>query len=151
LEEHAEPELFHLDPLPPRRPTENEDDLEVLDDQATPIPEQDPEALTPRVNSQSSILTTAKHITSTGDNATSPSPNIPASQQTDITTLSISESAFDSPDRTTSNEPSNQDGIESSRRARVAAYLAARQDTFSAWSEVSLVSADNHAEEEIEL
>jgi hypothetical protein len=79
------------------------------------------------------------------------------SQLTDSFPLSISESALASPDRRLMDNgiqtPENHDAnLRFSRRARIAAYLAAREDTYSAWTAVSLVSArDNHTEEEIEL
>ncbi|KAJ5679126.1 hypothetical protein N7462_007370 [Penicillium macrosclerotiorum] len=41
---------------------------------------------------------------------------------------------------------------ESRKQTRITAFLAAQEDTYAAWADVSLVSAgDNHAEEEIEL
>jgi hypothetical protein len=79
------------------------------------------------------------------------------SQLTDSCPLSVSESALASPDwKLLENEAQNPEvdgtNLRLSRRARIAAYLAAREDTYSAWTDVSLVSArDNHTEEEIEL
>lgn len=53
---------------------------------------------------------------------------------------------------TTSTHSTAHSHKRSRTRARAAAYLAARKDSYSAWADVSLVSAgDNHTEEEIEL
>ncbi|OQD84418.1 hypothetical protein PENANT_c013G00227 [Penicillium antarcticum] len=79
------------------------------------------------------------------------------SQLTDSFPLSISESALASSDQRlvdSGTQISEKDdaSLRLSRRARIAAYLAAREDTFTAWTNVSLVTArDNHTEEEIEL
>ncbi|OGE51903.1 hypothetical protein PENARI_c012G02815 [Penicillium arizonense] len=96
----------------------------------------------------------------TGDDITSPihlNTQKTESQLTDSFPLSISESALGSPDRRlmdNGTQPPEKDdaGLRFSRHTRIAAYLAAREDTYSAWTDVSLVSArDNHTEEEIEL
>lgn len=96
----------------------------------------------------------------TGDDITSPihlNTRKTESQLTDSFPLSISESALASPDwrlmdNGTQNLEKDDASLRPSRHARVAAYLAAREDTYSAWMDVSLVSArDNHTEEEIEL
>lgn len=69
------------------------------------------------------------------------------SQQTN--TLSIPESAFT---LFSSQDLEQEESSTSHRRSRKAAYLAARADTYEAWSFVSLVSAgNNHTEPEIEL
>jgi hypothetical protein len=161
LHENAEPGLFQVDPLPSTWPTEKKDRFDaasegkVVDghDPSVPIPEQrESKDLAPNSEPE----TPTKFVDLTGDGAASPRPSNTQqteSQQTDILTISISESALDSPGQMIpSDENPDQDSLARSRRARVAAYLAARQDTFSAWTDVSLVSAgDNHAEEEIEL
>ena len=159
LNEHAEPGLFQVDPLPSTWPTETEDrfdavrERKVQDGHDTPISEQQESADSPLKSEPS---TPTKFIDLTGDGTISPCPinaQQTESQQTDILTLSISESALDSPGQTAlGNENLDQESLARSRRARLTAYLAARQDTFSAWTDVSLVSAgDNHAEEETEL
>jgi DNA cross-link repair 1C protein len=156
LYDHAEPGLFQVDPLPSTWPTEIDDKFGAVhetkdaDNHNTPIPKQQNSA-----NSVKPELNTPTMIDLTGDGP-SPRPiNVQRteSQQTEILALSISESAFDSQAPTVSSgDNPDQDSLARSRRARVDAYLAARQDTFSAWTEVSLISAgDNHAEEEIEL
>jgi DNA cross-link repair 1C protein len=159
LHEHAEPGLFQVDPLPSTWSTENEDRFDTFsegkdaDEHDSFIPgQQESVDLAPA----SEPNTPTKFVDLTGDGTMSPRPlntQQTDSQQTDILTLSISESALDSPGQVSlSNENPNQDSLARSRRARVAAYLAAREDTFSAWADVSLVSGgDNHADEEIEL
>ncbi|CAG7918296.1 unnamed protein product [Penicillium olsonii] len=157
LHEHAEPGLFQIEPLPTTWPTEAEDNANVQvinesdeDDQATPVPEKASTPLATPSPSESNMRTPTKLMHSV-DGAMSPYPFNPQedSQQTDTLTVSISESAFDSPDQMDSSL--SRETVARARRARLDAYLAARQDTFSAWTDVSLVSAENHAEEEIEL
>ncbi|KAJ5788620.1 hypothetical protein N7457_003610 [Penicillium paradoxum] len=164
LQEHAEPRLFQLNPIPSTWPTEEEDRFDPANDEGreevtliSDQPDSNSSATISRL--RSAPTRSAITIDLTGDGAASPCPIIQHadSQHTDPLALSISESAFDSPDR----EPvvdelqtpeQGQDSMSRSRRARIAAYLAAREDTYSAWTDVSLVSAgDNHAEEEIEL
>lgn len=91
--------------------------------------------------------------------------NAQDSQRTDITSLSMPESALaispppqkecisrdalDPEDVAEDNQQSTQARIKARRRARITAFLAAREDT---WVDVSLTSAgNNHAEEEMEL
>ncbi|KAJ5497923.1 DNA repair metallo-beta-lactamase [Penicillium expansum] len=129
LQEHAEPGLFQVNPLPSTWPTEKEDRFDLAK----------PSALSLRLRSEPS--TSTRIIDLTGD---------------DILSLSVSESAFDSPEQNSienglPDPVRREETLNRSRRARVAAYLAAREGTFSAWTDVSLVSADNHGEEEIEL
>lgn len=100
----------------------------------------------------------------------SPSPPPPSttqqdSQKTDITSLSIPESALsispppqnkssnrnalDQDDEAEENLHSTRGRFKERRRARITAFLAAREDS---WVDVSLTSAgNNHAEEEMEL
>lgn len=160
LHEHHIPGLFEIDPVPSKWPTKSDEDFEVLHradenegDQYMPMPKQNnagPSNTSTIPESDASLVKSKV----TSDDTTSPYL-ISAqtdSQQTDVSTLSVSETAFDSPDREISNEcPYQEDSLARSRRTRVAAYRAARQDTFSAWADVSIVSVDNHAEEEIEL
>lgn len=164
LQEHAEPGLFQVNPLPSTWPTEKEDKFDPASDEGTEEediftpdqPDLEPSATGLRLRSEPS--TPARIIDLTGDGTTSPRPITQQtdSQHTDVLSLSISESAFDSPDQ---NSVENglpgpvrrEEALNRSRRARVAAYLAAREGTFTAWTDVSLVSADNHGEEEIEL
>ncbi|CAG8240533.1 unnamed protein product [Penicillium salamii] len=159
LHEHAQPGLLQLDPLPTTWPTADEDNFNINvaneggeddeDDEATPVPEQHP-----RHSATSSPVSKTNNPTRiySTDGAMSPYPSNGQtdSQLTDTLTVSISESAFDSPDQM-GDSPRNRESVARARRARMDAYLAARRDTFSAWTDVSLVSADNHAEEEIEL
>ncbi|KLJ10019.1 hypothetical protein EMPG_14575 [Blastomyces silverae] len=67
----------------------------------------------------------------------------------DETTLSLSPSAFDSQQTTTADSSTTSEG----RERRIAAYHAAREGTYEAWSSIySLISAgNNHTEEEVEL
>jgi hypothetical protein len=164
LQEHAESGLFQVNPLPSTWPTEKEDRFnpasgEGSEEGDTHIPDQpnlEPSATGLRLGRPEP--STSTRITDlTGDGATSPCPiQQTDSQHTDVLSLSISESAFDSPDQNSVEnglpDPARREGtVNRSRRARVAAYLAAREGTFSAWTDVSLVSANNHGEEEIEL
>jgi hypothetical protein len=163
LQEHADPGLFQVNPLPSTWPTEKEDKFDLASDegnekQDTLIPDQpdlEPSATGLRVRSEPSTSTTI--IDLTGEGTTSPRPiQQIESQHTDVLSLSVSESAFDSPDQNSVEnglrDPARgEEMVNRSRRARVAAYLAAREGTFSAWTDVSIVSADNHGEEEIEL
>ncbi|KAJ5142698.1 uncharacterized protein N7515_001485 [Penicillium bovifimosum] len=164
LQEHADPELFRVNSLPSNWPTEAEDRFDRASEdgkeEVTVLPErsaQDPAAAERPLDPENTTL--AKTIDLTDDEITSPSTIMQQadSQQTDVFNLSVSESAFDSQElgfvvdelRDPERGP---DSLRRSRQARVAAYLAAREGTYSAWREVSLVSAgDNHAEEEIEL
>ena len=169
LQEHAEPGLFQVNPLPSTWPTEKEDGFDPATGEGTEEedtltsdqPDLEPSTTGLRLKSVPSSSTRIIDLTS--DGTTSPRPITQQtdsqqtdSQQTDILSLSISESAFDSSDQNSveSGLPSpvrREEALNRSRRARVAAYLAAREGTFTAWSDVSLVSADNHGEEEIEL
>ncbi|KAJ5121893.1 DNA repair metallo-beta-lactamase [Penicillium atrosanguineum] len=130
LQEHADPSILEIGPLPPTSP-------ETQARTPTPKP-------LPHVSS----------FTSTRDDGSSPRPHEPSqvedSQHTDLLSLSISESDLNA------SPPSDiKQGLESTqdhtarRRARVSAYLAAREDS---WADISLVSAGgNHAAEEMEL
>ncbi|OQE02551.1 hypothetical protein PENSOL_c002G08250 [Penicillium solitum] len=164
LQEHAEPGLFQVNPLPSTWPTEKEDRFDPATDEGseeedtfTPDqPDLKPSATGLRLRSEPS--TSARIIDLTGDGTTSPRPITQQtdSQHTDVLSLSISESAFDSPDQNSvenglPDSVRREEAQTRSRRARIAAYLAAREGTFTAWTDVSLVSADNHGEEEIEL
>lgn len=165
LHEHAEPGLFEIGPLPEAWPTATEDNFDVAhevnestedddDDERTPVPEQHDSKTSTISIVPESVPDIPTNPIITTDGAMAPYPiNAPTdSQQTDLLTVSISESAFDSPGRITDDSRPDQElSLARSRSARMAAYLAARQDTFTAWTDVSLVSADNHAEEEIEL
>lgn len=163
LQAHAEPGLFQVNPLPSTWPTEKEDKSDLASDEGseeedtlTPDqPDLEPSATGLRLRSEPSTPT--RIIDLTGDGTTSPRPIIQQtdSQHTDVLSLSISESAFDSDQNSVENGLSDparrEEALNRSRRARVAAYLAAREGTFTAWTDVSLVSTDNHGEEEIEL
>lgn len=164
LQEHAEPGLFQVNPLPSTWPAEKEDRFDPATDEGTEeedmlIPDQpdlEPSATGLRLRSDPS--TSTRIIDLTGDGTTSPRPITQQtdSQHTDVLSLSISESAFDSPDQNSvenglRDPVRREEALNRSRRARVAAYLAAREGSFTAWTDVSLVSADNHGEEEIEL
>jgi hypothetical protein len=142
LQGYADPELLEIGPLPSSWPADE-------------VTSQTPTSKAPSQGPRGSSFTT------TGDGASSPhrtSQPSAESQQTDLLTLSISDSDLDaSPppdtgpardiDQTT--ERTTEDRIASRRRARAAAYLAARDDS---WTDVSLISAGgNHAEEEMEL
>lgn len=164
LQEHAEPELFQVNPLPSTWPTEKADMFGLTNNETS----EEHMLSSHQVESRSSPTVppfrteptaSTRTIDLTSDGAASPRPNIQQidSQHTDTLSLSISESAFDSPGRESvvdeqHNPEQAQVNMSRSRRARVAAYLAAREGTYSAWTDVSLVSAgDNHTEEEIEL
>ncbi|KAG0153283.1 hypothetical protein PDIDSM_5133 [Penicillium digitatum] len=164
LQEHAEPRLFHVNPLPSTWPTEKEDRFDPASDEGSEEddvlrpdqPSLEPSTTDLRLRSEPS--TSTRIIDLTGDGTPSPRPVTQQtdSQHSDILSLSISESAFDSPEQNSveNGRPDpvrREETLNRSRRARVAAYLAAREGTFSAWTDVSLVSADNHGEEEIEL
>jgi hypothetical protein len=135
LQEHADPSVLEIGPLPSSWPE--------VSTTKTPTPNLFPN---PREPSFASM----------GDSASSPRRPEPSnsqvedSQHTDLLSLSISES-----DLNASPQSEYKQGREGTtdrnarRQARVAAYLAAREDS---WAEISLVSAgDNHAEEELEL
>ncbi|KAI3222875.1 hypothetical protein DTO012A7_8429 [Penicillium roqueforti] len=165
LQEHAEPRLFQVNPLPSTWPTGKEDRFDPASDEGseeedTLIPDQpylEPSARGLRHRSEPSTSTGI--IDLTGDGTSSPHPinQKTDSQHTDILALSISESAFDSPDQNSVGnrlrDPARgEENLNRSRHARVAAYLAAREGTFSAWTNISILSAgDHHGEEEIEL
>ncbi|KAJ5807753.1 DNA repair metallo-beta-lactamase [Penicillium riverlandense] len=158
LQEHTDREMFHVGALPSSWRTEG-DELE-------------PEKKNKHVSEVEEKLTTTdstetREVSETdrqGDGATDLQME---SQQADSqhTALSISESAFASPlpveehsvRLSEDNEPDSEITPTHHRprthtHARIAAYLAARADSYSAWTDVSLVSAgDNHTEEEIEL
>ena len=165
LQEHAEPKTFKVNPLPSTWPTEKEDRFDPASDEGseeedTLLPDQpylEPSATGLRQRSEP--ITSTRIIDLTSDGTTSPRPisQQTDSQHTDILALSISESALDSPDQDSVEnrlrDPARgEQTLNRSRSARVAAYLAAREGTFSAWSNISLLSAgDHHGEEEIEL
>lgn len=157
LQEHADPNLIRIGPLPPWPEDEN-----------------------PSHNEETIKKPTHEHsdeIPQTHEPNNPPSPQTHAPQQqdsqlTDTTTLSIPESALliSPPPReeharntsgqhnsssSSSSEPdlherqSMRNRITARTRARIAAYLAAQGDS---WVDMSLTSAgNNHAEEEVEL
>lgn len=162
LQEHAEPGLLEIGPLPSSWPPEEEQDPE-----SRPSPEAGTGA------SEQHISSTKQGFLATEDGVCSPQlhPSQLASQprdsqHTDSLTLSISESAlvpdsFDSHCET-DHRDSEQEEIKTKRaakgrlmarmRARTAAYLAAQENSYSAWADVSPVSAGfNHTEQEEEL
>ena len=163
LQEHVEPALFQVNALPSTWPTEKEDRFDQASGEGSEegdtliSGQSDLELSVTGIRPRSEPSTSTRVIDLTGDGATSPRPvQLTDSQHTDILSLSISESAFDSPDQNSVDnglpDPAQrEETVNRSRRARVAAYLAAREGTFSAWTDVSIVSADNHGEEEIEL
>lgn len=160
LQEHADPRLIHIGPLPPW-PAEKE-------------PSQTSGQSTRAPTHQSSNGTTQDfNPNNSKDEPPTPPIHPPEnqdSQLTDTTSLSIPESALliSSPPRDecithpTSDQnhehehEHNANGTQSMRNritarthARIAAYLAAREDS---WVDVSLISAgNNHSEEEMEL
>lgn len=130
LQEHADPSILEIGPLP----------------STTPEPQVRPP--TPKSCPRESISNTII------DDALLPLSHEPSqiedSQHTDLLSLSISESDLNAspPSESKQGRERTQDRI-ARRHTRVAAYLAAREDS---WADISLVSAgDNHAEEEIEL
>jgi DNA cross-link repair 1C protein len=164
LQEHADPGLFQVNRLPFNWPTETEDRFDPAREEGreedTIIPEQP--CLNPSAAGRpfrSETTTSTKIVDLTGDGTASPllGTQQADSQHTDVLNLSVSESAFDSQEHGSAvdglqDHERGQDSLSRSRSSRIAAYLAAREGTFAAWREVSLVSAgDNHAEEEIEL
>ncbi|KAJ5543451.1 hypothetical protein N7461_009454 [Penicillium sp. DV-2018c] len=162
LQEHADPGLFQVNSLPSNWPTEAEDRFNLVNEEGkeevTVLRERSAPDIPPAEHpSDSGNITLTKIIDLTGDAVASPPRTIADSQDTDVLSLSVSGSAFDSQGHgfvavELQNPERGQDSLSRSRQARIAAYLAAREGTYSAWREVSLVSAgDNHAEEEIEL
>jgi hypothetical protein len=158
LQEYADPEMFHVGALPSSWRTEgNEFEPDKKKKHAS---EAEEKPTTTDTTEPPEVSETDRG----GDGATDSQIE---SQQADSqqTALSISESAFASPlpveehsvRLTEDNEPDSETTPTHHRsrthtHARIAAYLAARADTYSAWTDVSLVSAgDNHTEEEIEL
>ncbi|KAJ6119325.1 hypothetical protein N7523_003605 [Penicillium sp. IBT 18751x] len=130
LQEHADPSILDIGPLPSPSP-----------ESQTRLPASGP-----------SLDESA--ISSIRDNASSLLPHEPSrvedSQHTDLLNLSITESDLNGspPSESNQGKERTRDRI-ARRRTRVAAYLAAREDS---WADISLVSAgDNHAEEEMEL
>ena len=130
LQEHADTSILEIGPLP------------------STTPETQVRPPTTRSCPHESISTSVR------DDASLPLPHEPSqvedSQHTDLLSLSISESDLNAspPSESTQGRERTQDRI-ARRRARIAAYIAAREDS---WADISLVSAgDNHAEEEMEL
>lgn len=183
LEEHTEPGLFSVGPLPSSWATGEEDtfDLGQKEESSTTEPgkAQSLASLPSTASPEPNIGMGTKSANISGDGKTgfaerNPKPDTNTqpdnahqtdSQFTDTLSLSLSlsESAFASPPGTTPGDSQPREveprsstrspaRIRRSTRARIAAYLAARADTYADWADVSLVSAgDNHAEEEIEL
>lgn len=155
LQEYADPEMFHVGALPSSWRTE-EDEFE---------PEQKKKHASEAEEKPTPTDTTEpREISETDRDGDGATVSQMEAQQTDSQqmALSISESAFASADEhsvrpSEDNEPDSETTPAHHRsrthtHARIAAYLAARADTYSAWTDVSLVSAgDNHTEEEIEL
>lgn len=159
LQEHAEPGLLEIGPLPSSWPPEEEHD-----------PESRPSPEAGAGTSAQQISSTKQGFLVLGDGACSPQPRLSQpgqdSQHTDTLTISISESAL-APESFASHgetdaQDSEHDEMKTKRaakdrlmarmRARTAAYLAAQESSYSAWANVSLVSAgDNHTEREEEL
>lgn len=171
LQEHTDPDLVQLKPLPSS--WSNEEDVNPIQKDPAKAPAIQRTTHTP---STTQPLLTQEHKHGhdiPSDESSPPQPtHQQESQQTDTLTLSISESALAAsppPQDVNENEERNQQGPETGSepgeeersvrdrtlartRARVAAYLAAREGSYSAWADVALVSAgDNHAEEEMEL
>lgn len=150
LQVHVDPELIQIGALP-TWPEEKE---------STQTPEESTRA--PLQRDQNPIQEHEPH--NPGNNTPSPNPQRTQqedSQNTYISSLSISESALAiSPPPLDEQSPAQDHGATEEgssardrdtgrRRARIAAYLAAREDS---WVDVSLTSAgNNHAEEEMEL
>ncbi|KAJ5084758.1 hypothetical protein NUU61_009337 [Penicillium alfredii] len=174
LHDHAEPGLFQIGPLPSSWPTDAEDGFEEEEEEEEAEQDRAIQAQNTSHDSLATIHTESDNYQGSdtdiaGNITTSQSPDHqqpntqPAeSQHTDPLSLSISESVLASPPLDQgSSHAETQSGLGQAQisaraharaRARVAAYLAAREDTYSAWTEVSLVSVENnHAEEEIEL
>ncbi|KAJ5601015.1 DNA repair metallo-beta-lactamase [Penicillium lagena] len=158
LQEYADPEMFHVGALPSSWRTEGDQfELEQKEKYASEAEER---PATTDIEESREVSETDRG----GDGATDSQME---SQQADSqhTALSISESAFASPlpveeHSARLSEDNKRDSeitpthhrSRTHTHARIAAYLAARADTYSAWTDVSLVSAgDNHTEEEIEL
>lgn len=145
LQQYANPEILQVGPLPSSWPTDKVN-ASQMPSPKTPSKEPQESSFASIGDGASSLHSQTRQPSQTQD-----------SQYTDLG-LSISESDLDAspppgmgPDRDlghVTEERTTKDRI-TRRRARVAAYLAAREDS---WAEVSLVSAGgNHAEEEIEL
>ncbi|KAJ5183387.1 hypothetical protein N7492_001003, partial [Penicillium capsulatum] len=162
LREHAKPDELGIGPLPSSWPAEEEHNLESklgLDSRTS--------------TSDHYTSSTRQGCFAVGDDPASPQPHpsqpasqLQDSQHTDSLTLSISESALapdsfgsraesagrDSKQETMTPRPAAKDRLMARMRARTAAYLAAQEDSYSAWADVSPVSAGNtHTEPEEEL
>lgn len=158
LQEYADPEMFQIGALPSSWGTEGDEFEPGQKKKHASEAEEKP------TTTDTAEFWEVLKIDPGGDEATDGQME---SQQADSqhTALSISESAFASPlpveeqsvGLSEDNEPDSETTPTHHRsrthtHARIAAYLAARADTYSAWTDVSLVSAgDNHTEEEIEL
>lgn len=157
LQEHAEPGLLEIGPIPPSWPPAKEHDWK-----SRPSPEAEGATASQHTSS------TKQGFLASGDGACSPQPASQPqdSQLTDSLTLSLSESVIAPHSPRQDGESNHQDPgdevmqtkkaararLMARLRARTAAYLAAQESSYSAWADISLVSAgDNHNEKEEEL
>ena len=171
LHDHTEPGLLQIGPLPSSWPPEGDEEVNSNEESGATV------ALCQKTQTLSPIYSNSNneqesHASNHESQLSTPKDDHPQeSQCTDSFPLSISESVLvpsssallDEDSRLVPNHSSPDQEQEINRQAarqshlarthaRVAAYFAAAQDTYSAWADVSLVSAgDNHAEEEIEL
>lgn len=160
LQEHADPRLIHIGSLPPW-PAEEE---------TSQTSEESTRAPTHQSSNEIPQYFNANNSKDEPPSLQIHPPQNQDSQLTETTSLSIPESALvisppprnEHTTRTTSDQNheheqehdangthSMRNRITARTRARIAAYLAAREDS---WMDVSLISAgNNHAEEEMEL
>ncbi|KAJ5157086.1 DNA repair metallo-beta-lactamase [Penicillium canariense] len=147
LQEHADPEELQIGPLPSTCSTgkvDCSDDAESekrgdIEGAATQGP-QEPSSLHVQMPSESTLGTLDSQV-SLPESAFAPSPTPEGSEE-------LTRERLEELDAQQKKEGSSS----GRRRARVAAYLAAKEDSYSAWADIPLTSAgDNHGEEEIEL
>jgi hypothetical protein len=163
LQEHTDSEVFHIGALPSSWTTEG-DGVEPEEKKHASETEEKPNTIN-RTEPQE-VPEEPQEVPETGRGGDGAPDSQIESQQagSQYTALSISTSALASPppgeeypvivpeDESGSGTTLAHRRPRTHARARIAAYLAARADTYSAWTDVSLVSAgDNHTEEEIEL
>ena len=166
LQEHADPGLLHIEPLPFSGPKEEGQDR--FDHEAA-------STVTIRQHAAHSEYNHDQKQSSNGAGDSidvsqapnnQPSSQPPDSQHTDTLTLPISEATL-APSLDLANEESvhlepgqntsqgrkaGRERVMARLRSRINAYLAAQEGSYTAWEDVSPVSAGaNHTEEETEL
>ncbi|KAJ5893396.1 DNA repair metallo-beta-lactamase [Penicillium taxi] len=140
LQEHADPGILQIDPLPSW----------TEEDSGTAVTQRQPAVLS------SPTLADFQIEGGDVDSSQSHSQHSASRFQQDSQlsdTLTISLSMTESITESDSQKPARggRDRVMARYRARMAAFIAAQRGTYSAWEDVSLVSAGGHTQEEPEL